>query len=253
MSGPSILTNCEDCDRLTEVLLRPSGRFLCHACFAGSNGSTPDGTVIFRRPSELRAMGATEAATPVWGSFLTRAHSTLLSGKPKAGKTTLVEGIANAIVSDAGAFLGYPVAGGEVVVITEESRALALKRYPSERFSLLTREDAWPMPTWADLLKAAADRVIGTGAVLVVIDTLAHWASLRGDQEKDPSVMQGVMAAQAVILRVGAPCSTATTSARLAARRATPSAGPARSWATSICRWSTSASGPTTRRTTGAS
>ena len=160
--------------------------------------------IVFRRPSELRALGASETRRTVWGPWLAEKELALLSGKPKVGKSTLIEGITGAIVSDADAFLGWPVVTGDVVVITEENRTLALRRYASERYSLMTREDLWPLPTWADLLEAAAAHVQATGAVLVVIDTLAHWAGLRADQEKDPSTMQTVMAAQAGLLRTGA-------------------------------------------------
>ena len=165
-------------------------------------GQASDGPpIVFKRPSELRDL-VPERREWVVDGLIARRAITLVGGKPKVGKSTLIGGLGTAVASGAGSFLGLRAAQGEVVVVTEEGRDEALAKYGHERFSLLTREDIWPLPSWEALIEAVVARCDKVGAVLVSIDTLAKWSRMAAETEKDSG------ASQAVVDQLQAVCNT---------------------------------------------
>ena len=142
------------------------------------------GAIRFLTPRELREQ--TPTAPPwAWEPYFARGWVTLVGGKPKAGKSTLVFAVLNAIASGAGSFLGRPVTSGPVVLVTEEGPVTALaKLYDNDSIRVLTREGVWPKPSWPELIAAGLEEAKRRGAVMLVVDTFAFWASLPSDEEK---------------------------------------------------------------------
>lgn len=159
-----------------------------------------------QRQDELEHCFATwdevSASTPpepewVLPGYLAKGAVTLLAGRPKAGKSTLAWAIAAVVDMPSrfgGRFLGRPVMGGPVVYVAEEGAAtLAPKLGSSDESLVLSRDKAWPKPSWVELIGAAVSRAKEIEAALLVIDSLAFWASFREGQEQDSGAVQKVM------------------------------------------------------------
>lgn len=149
----------------------------------------------------LRFMSAAEIRThtpaePPWilAGYLAPANITLLGGKPKAGKSRLSLDLAAAIAANAPSFLGKQIDGTPVVYVSEEGAATLAHKLPnSERVRVLTRENAWPKPDWPTLIESAVTEAEQAGARLLVVDTLAYWAALPPEREKDSGAALQVM------------------------------------------------------------
>lgn len=118
----------------------------------------------------------------------------VLTGKVKeAGKSTFAYAMARAVATGA-PFMGEPVTGGPVVILTEMHRAAlraALVRAELDGcdnvFTVTSSEarvDAWPA-----LVERTRRFALAVGAVLVVIDTLGAFAGIVGDTENDAGAM----------------------------------------------------------------
>ncbi|MGI8624497.1 MAG: AAA family ATPase [Solirubrobacteraceae bacterium] len=171
-------------------------------------GDAPDDeaeppALAFASPAELRA--ATPAHPPwLWTGYIARGAITLLAGKPKVGKSTLAFAVVEAVASRAPTFLGRAVAGGGAVYVSEEGAATLAGKLPAdEGVRVLTREGAWPKPSWAALVTGAVAEALRVGAMLLVIDTFTGWAELRGDAEKDAGHVQAAMAPLVEAARAG--------------------------------------------------
>jgi hypothetical protein len=115
---------------------------------------------------------------------------TELVGKAKAaGKTTLLHHLCAAVL-DGRAFLGRPTTHTAVVYLTEERPAT--HREALRRAGLLHRPDLhllyWhevhTVP-WPQLMAGVVPHCHAVGAGLLVVDTIAQWAGLRGDRENN--------------------------------------------------------------------
>ncbi len=164
-------------------------------------------------PGELRFVTARElrARTPetpdwVWEGFIAAGALAMLAGRPKyAGKSTLACALVEAIDADAGAFLGRRIVPGPVIFVSEETGGTLAPKLPdSDRVSCLTRDIAWPKPTWPQLLAAVVTEAERIGARLVVIDALSFWAALGGEQGNDTAVATAVLAQLSAITLLGA-------------------------------------------------
>ena len=152
-------------------------------------------------------MAASTPEEPEWifGDYLAPGTKAIIAGLPKAGKTTLVAALIEAI-ADVAEFLGRPVKGGPVILASEEgdlTLAPKLRSLPQGRVRVLNRDACWPKPTWSELVAAAIAEAARIGAGLIVIDSLAFWAALEGDRENDAGAAQGVMAALDDACRAG--------------------------------------------------
>jgi hypothetical protein len=151
----------------------------------GSHTSESGGTIRFLTPSELRAQ-TPETPPWVWAPYFAQGWVTIVAGKPKVGKSTVIFGAIEAMLARADSFLGHPITGGPVVIVTEEGAITALAKLPdNDDVHVLTRENAWPKPSWPELIAAAVAEVKRTGAVLLLIDSFAFWARLADSAEKD--------------------------------------------------------------------
>jgi hypothetical protein len=140
-----------------------------------------------------REMGAATPEEPDWlvEGYVARGTVTLLSGKPKsAGKTTLTLHLI-AAMQNGTPFLGFATKPGRVLYLTEERPATF--REGLSRTGLINSQDvlvvSWvEVPrgaTWPAVVDSAVKIALENQVVLLVIDTLAQWADLKGDSETD--------------------------------------------------------------------
>jgi hypothetical protein len=145
------------------------------------------------QPAPLRDPAGAAAPTDwVWDGLLARGDVVLLTSFWKAGKTTLVAGLLDAL--DAGRpFLGRATVPAHTVVVTEESRAhweARMRVFPGgERARRVSR----PFPgrltsaDWAAFVRAAEDDRSARPLDLFVVDPLAHF--LPGHSDSDPRAL----------------------------------------------------------------
>jgi AAA domain len=170
---------------------------------SNSGPTEPRAGLRFTPWAEVRASAPPEPPWVVEG-FLARGGVTLLAGKPKCGKSTLAVALGEAVDAGAPTFLGRAVAGGPVVYLSEEGAATLAPKLPeSARSVALTRDGAWPKPSWAELIAAAVEEAKRIGAVLLVIDALAFWAAFREGEEKDAGAAMATMDALGVATGAG--------------------------------------------------
>jgi hypothetical protein len=149
--------------------------------------------LAFIGADELRARTPAE---PDWiiDGYAAPGAVTLLAKKPKAGGSTLALAMAEAVAADAPTFLGRRIKGGPVVYVSEEAiGTLAHKLAATNRIRVLSRERAWPKPTWGELIRGSIDEAERVGAVMLVIDTLPYWAQLPREAQNDAGVVQETM------------------------------------------------------------
>jgi archaellum biogenesis ATPase FlaH len=132
----------------------------------------------------------------IWEDYLARGTITLIAGKPKVGKSSLVFGLVRAILSNEPTFLGRNITSTGIVYVSEEGKGTLKGKLPMHGdMTIMSREEAWPPPKWAELVQAAVLEAERTGAGLIVIDTLRKWARFAQELEKDASAMQAVVSA----------------------------------------------------------
>ena len=161
------------------------------------NGGGPSErqSLRWRWSNEITASAPPE---PDWifDGYIARGTKTMLAGLPKGGKTTSAAALIEAITSGAESFLGRRVEAGSVVLLSEEgdeTLAPKLRALPDGRVRVLNRDAAWPKPPWPELIADATREALEIGAVLLVIDSLAFWAALAPEREKDPGATQAIM------------------------------------------------------------
>lgn len=213
MTGP-----CAACRRVDDVApyRDDAGPLLCWACGvsradAAAQSGPPAETVDGPSGRALAFVSAVDlgAVTPsepewVWEGYAARGAVTLQAGKPKSGKSTIACALTDAVSAGAGAFLGRRVTEGAVVYVSEEGAGTLVHKLPaSDRVRVLTRDAAWPKPTWPTLIAAAVAEAKHVGAVLLVIDALSFWAGFAEGQEKDAGSAQAVMNALAAATAAG--------------------------------------------------
>ena len=157
-----------------------------------ADDAEPEPTIRFLSPSELQASVPPEPPW-VWNGYIARGAVTVLAGKPKAGKSTLGLALANAVADGRTSFLGHDIDPGPVVYTSEEGAATLAHKLGTGDLRLVTRETAWPKPTWPELIAAAVAEAQRVDAALIVIDTFAFWAALGSDAEKDAGSVQAAM------------------------------------------------------------
>jgi hypothetical protein len=188
------------------------GHFRCrHRCdpekiAAALDGSAPSlrlPTLPFVSAAELKASTPLE---PFWvvDGLVAEENITLLAGRPKAGKSTLAFDLSAAVANQEPGFIGKPVNGGAVVYVSEEGSATLAHKLPDcHGLRILTRESVWPKPEWPTLVEAAVAEAKRVHAKLLVIDTLAYWAQLPAEREKDAGAALAIMESAVYAAREG--------------------------------------------------
>ena len=148
-----------------------------------------------------REIAETTPESPDWliEGYLAKGSITFLTGKAKvAGKTTFaLSGMKS--MFDGLPFLGFQTRKTRVVLLTEERPSTL--RQALERTGLAESEDllvvSWHEASrqfeWAEAVEAATALAQQQGVGLLVVDTLAQWAGLKGNTENDSGAMLEAM------------------------------------------------------------
>ncbi len=129
----------------------------------------------------------------IWPGYVAPGSITLLAGRPKVGKSTLLFALMAAI--DGGSsFCGRRLRRVPIVLLSEERGSTiaekARTRSWSDGVSILLHHTAYAL-AWADIVRHACTHV-GRGG-LVVVDTLADFAGLGADAENNAGAIQSAM------------------------------------------------------------
>jgi putative DNA primase/helicase len=155
---------------------------------------------LFRTARQV-AEATPEVAEWVVQPWVAKGSITELDGKIKYGKTTAAMAMCKAAVTGT-PFLGVPTGKTKVVYLTEQpSRSFreALRRaglLDSDDLHCLFWHDTRHL-NWKQIVGMAALYAGDIGANLLVVDTLAWWAGLRGEAENSTGEAQEAMAALA--------------------------------------------------------
>ena len=171
------------------------------------NLDQPQRTLTFHSARDLLA------ATPpdfkwVWQDYVAHGSTTILAGSPKAGKSTLLFGLINAITSGGKRFIGHDTADTNVVLLSEEGpvtlrpKLERLTEKALDRVRLVTRDDATPRRfTWPEATHEAVREALDHNAGVVIIDTLSFWSEIK--DENDATEMTRAVTALAEITSQG--------------------------------------------------
>jgi hypothetical protein len=209
--------SCPVCDGLMALTVRSNGNGAHVECSAGCKpdeivGALRSGLVRLSRQRvqaqqagepTIPFIGAAElrTATPpdpewVWSGYVARGGITLAAGKPKAGKSTLVCALVEAMAAGATEFLGRAITPGPVVYVSEEGGSTLAPKLPAnDDVRVLTRDAVWPRPPWAQVVEAATAEAKRVGAGLLVVDAFAFWAAFAEGSENDAGTTQAAVAA----------------------------------------------------------
>lgn len=136
-----------------------------------------------------RTLDEAEGDTQVswaWEGYIGYGCVTLLSARPKWGKSTLIWHMLRALASGAAEFLGQEASlpeGAWALVATEEPPAVVIERaqalgLPADGpIRVLYRKD---VPTWPQAL-TIFERAAQEGARLLVVDTFSAWAGIEDE------------------------------------------------------------------------
>lgn len=150
-------------------------------------------------PPEFRSAGeilrsVTSGPEWLWHPYLAAGHRSLLVGKAKAGKSTMLFGLLGAMERGQ-PFLDRPTTRTRAVVLTEEGESSV--REKAGRFDLRDTEcllcDSLGRYSFAEALEYAVERAVAIGARLIVVDTYAAWARLPKEGENDAGVVLAAM------------------------------------------------------------
>jgi len=134
--------------------------------------------------------GVPEEPPWIWNGYITPGSLTLLAGKAKVGKSTLVYGLLGALERGE-SFVGRTTRKTTAVILSEEPEdtiAEKARRFGGGSHKIITRAKARRL-TWPQLVEYAASHALDEGHGLIVVDTLAELAGLRGDDENDAGAM----------------------------------------------------------------
>lgn len=155
------------------------------------------GRVQFRTLRQLASSGLVGPPRWLWKGYIAIGAVTLLAGRPKCGKSTLIFALLRALEEN-GTFLGLDVSPTSVLYLSEED--VTTLREKAARFGcaetgvrFLTRRDAFPRESFRTWMQSAMTAARRTGSRLVVIDTLAFWGGLGPDAEKDAGAVQALL------------------------------------------------------------
>jgi hypothetical protein len=174
-----------------------------HHTDSGANDSAgTTGASAERKKDIFTTARAVAESTPEQAEWVSRpwvamGGITEIAGPIKGGKTTWKLAMCRCVL-DGLDFMGYPTMRGPVVYLTEQPAASF--REGLRRADLLERDDFhilfWKSAihlTWPQRVGVAVEKAMEVGAVLLVVDTLAWWAGLRGDEENSAGAALTVM------------------------------------------------------------
>jgi 5S rRNA maturation endonuclease (ribonuclease M5) len=128
----------------------------------------------------------------IWDGYVAPGEVSLIAGRPKVGKSTLVFGLIAAILHGR-PFVGRGTRGRGVLLLTEEgattfaekARAFGIANHP--RFHVLLRRRT--QAPWPEVVAQARAYCRQHDLDVVIVDTFDKWAGLRGDDENKSGPM----------------------------------------------------------------
>lgn len=157
----------------------------------------PESLTRIYTPAELFALQPETIDWVCW-PYIAKGDVVSFESPPKDGKTTFVLSLVAAVASHS-RFLDQQTQGGPVLYCTEERGGTfsdVLKRVGAEACEdlriMLLHESAWRLP-WPDIVAEITRHAQEMAAALVVIDTLAKWAGMHGDDEQSAGVAMATM------------------------------------------------------------
>lgn len=142
--------------------------------------------------SELAASAPPEPDW-IWHGYLAAGTVTLLAGRPKVGKSTLVFGLVTTI-AEGRDFCGRRTRASRVVLLSEERAGTFMDKLPKTAlplgFDVLLHQDAYDV-AWPEIVRQASAH-LGPGGLLVV-DTLSDFAKLPADAENEAGAVQSAV------------------------------------------------------------
>jgi 5S rRNA maturation endonuclease (ribonuclease M5) len=132
----------------------------------------------------------------IWEGYVAPGEVSLIAGRPKVGKSTLVFGLIAAILHGR-PFVGRSTRGRGVLLLTEEgattfaekARAFGIANHP--RFHVLLRRQV--QASWPEVVGQARAYCREHDLDVMIVDTFDKWAGLRGDDEnKSGPVLQAL-------------------------------------------------------------
>ena len=160
----------------------------------GIHSAQPTEEVRAERILRFQTAAEIATATPEQVAWISRpwvaaGSLTELDAKVKSGKTTLVMHLVRSVL-EGGLFLGEPTMKTSVVYLSEQP--VASFRPMLERAGLLGCDNLhilfWQdaiTTSWPEIAHRAVQRCQECGAKLLVVDTIAQFAKLRGDSENN--------------------------------------------------------------------
>ncbi len=142
-----------------------------------------------------------EPAEPewIWRGFLAPTWITLLAGSPKAGKTTLLFALLDAMTREAPLF-GLETRNTGVLILTEQNASVLRStvdnfgfEFDRERVRVMYRRRQPPELTWQELIEQAVIRCQREGLGVLIVDTFQSWAQFTRDNDM-PEVRAAISA-----------------------------------------------------------
>ena len=149
---------------------------------------------MFLPMREFLADTATEPEW-LWQELLAPGSITLLAGKPKVGKSTLVYGLLGALAEEGTSFIGRAARPTGALILSEEPReAIAAKvaRFGGREHHIADRREL-RAEAWPDQVAKAGAYARTNCLGLIVVDTFADLAGLRGEEENDAGAVLGAL------------------------------------------------------------
>ncbi len=177
-------------DAPSEILQREAER--TYAPPEGGAQASPDRKALrFQTPAELVANLPSEPPW-LWRGTIAKGLLTVVGGKPKVGKSTVIYEAINRMARGDREFLGAELTQTDVVILSEEHAITATRKLDptSRKLHMLTRDFAWPMPNWTEALSDSLAAAREYNASLLVVDSFTFWADLEADQGKDSGAVQ---------------------------------------------------------------
>jgi predicted ATP-dependent serine protease len=164
---------------------------------SATKGSSVAESFFLTVPEALRASDQTSSVQWAWRGYVAPGTSTLLAGRPKVGKSTLLTALVKAITEGA-SFLGRNTSRQGVVLLTEERMPTLrekLDRFElDERVSLLLRSHLPADYAWAKVVETAVKVAKDRGAGILVVDVFDKWVKLKGEQENNAGAVLEALA-----------------------------------------------------------
>lgn len=142
----------------------------------------------------ISEIAASAPAEPdwIWDGYLAAGTVTLLAGRPKVGKSTLVFRLVTTI-AEGRDFCGRRTRASRVVLLSEERAGTFVDKLPKtapQGIDVLLHHDAYGVP-WPEIVRQASAH-LGPGGLLVV-DTLSDFAELPADAENAAGAVQSAV------------------------------------------------------------